>query len=412
MTISSGNLKAGLNSMRGAKMRNFWTMLGVIIGVASVITVVGIGEGIKDQISGQIHRLGSNLITIQPSTLGGDGNYKPANANLLSGSGIAGTLTSTDYTTVSTTKGVTASAPLSAVDANVQGQNGVYKGGLVIGTTNALSSLLNQSVAYGVFLTDDDNGQNAAVLGAAAAQALFKEDVPLGSSFSIDGQQFVVRGIFNQFATTPLNQSVDLNDAIYIPYDVAQTITNNTAVTFQILARANPNPDESTGQIQAAINSGLLTNHGGQHNFSVTGENQNLVNSNDIVDLLTRLISGVAAISLLVGGIGIMNVMLVSVTERMHEIGIRKALGATNRQIHRQFITEAVVISVSGGAIGIIIAFLIDAGLRVTTSLQPEISWQLVLLATGVSLAVGIIFGSIPAYKAARKAPIEALRAY
>jgi putative ABC transport system permease protein len=408
-SLTRGHLKAGLDSLRSTKVRNFWTMLGVIIGVASVITVVGIGEGVKAQVSGQIHHLGNNLITIQPSSLTSSGSLASGSASLLSTPGISGTLTSKDVDTVNETKGVVSDAPLSAVQASVKGQHGTYKGGLVIGTDNALADLLNQSMAYGVFLTDDDNGENAAVLGTDASQALFNEDVPLGSSFTIGGQQFVVRGIFNQFATEPLNNSIDFNKAIFIPYDVSQSITNNTAATYQILARADS--ASQVNKVANAVNSRLLSSHGGQQNFSVTTQNQSLASSNSIVDLLTKLISGVAAISLLVGGIGIMNVMFVSVSERMHEIGIRKALGATNRQIYSQFLIESTVISLSGGIIGVIIALLVDVGLRVATTLTPMISWQIVVLATGVSLVVGMVFGTFPAYKAARKDPIDALRA-
>src|SRR6185437_6322582 len=144
--------------------------------------------------------------------------------------------------------------------------------------------------------------------------------------------------------------------------------------------------------------------------FEVLSGNQNLVASDTILDLLTRLIAGIAAISLLVGGIGIMDVMLVSVTERMHEIGIRKALGATNRQILSQFLIESTVLSLTGGLIGILISLLIDYLLRIFTTLTPEISWQAVVVATVVSFLVGITFGSIPALKAARKDPIDALR--
>jgi putative ABC transport system permease protein len=162
--------------------------------------------------------------------------------------------------------------------------------------------------------------------------------------------------------------------------------------------------------VAASIRKTLDKAHGGQSGFVVVTGNQNLSASNNILNLLTRLIAGVAAISLLVSGIGIMNVMLVSVSERKHEIGIRKAVGATNRQILSQFLMESSVMSLWGGVIGIGLAFLIELVLRLYTDLKPSISWQVVVLATGVSLFVGIVFGTIPAVKAARKDPIEALR--
>jgi putative ABC transport system permease protein len=405
-SFTRGHVKAGLDSVGGAKLRNFWTMLGVIIGVASVITVVAIGQGVKQQISGQIHHIGKDIISVRPALLQAGGTQ--ANSNLLSGLSVSGSLTPRDVSIVGHTKGVTATAPLAIVSGDVRGVHGGYKDGFVIGTSGDLSGLLNQSMAYGTFLSDADMGSNTAVIGRHAADALFDEDVPLGQSLTIHGEQFIVRGIFNDFTATPLSQQANFNNAIFIPYDVAESLTNNSAPTYEILSKA-----QSSGQtkvVAAAIEHNLKRAHGGQDDLLVKEGSQSLAASDSILDLLTRMIAGVAAISLVVGGIGIMNVMLVSVAERMHEIGIRKAVGATNRQILSQFIIEASVLSVSGGIIGIVLAYAIDLLLRITTSLQPVITWQIVVLASGVSLLVGLVFGSVPALKAARKHPIEALR--
>jgi ABC-type antimicrobial peptide transport system permease subunit len=381
-------------------------MLGVIIGVASVISIVGIGEGVKQQISGQIRHLGKDLITVRPGTLHtGSG---ASSANLVSGLNVSSSLTPHDVSTVSHTKGVAATAPLTIVTGSVRGDTGAYDDGFVIGTSSDLPRLLNQSVAYGAFLTSDDEGSNVAVIGQHAADRLFNVDVPLGRTFTIRGREFIVRGIFNNFSATPLAQQVNYNNAIFIPYDVALQMTNNAAPTYELLAK--PTDTHQTAAVAATIQRALDKSHGGQSDLSVRQGSQNLTASDDILDLLTRLVAGVAAISLIVGGIGIMNVMLVSVAERMHEIGIRKAVGATNGQILSQFLIEASVLTLAGGVIGIVVAFLVDLVLRITTSLQPVISWQIVLLATGVSLLVGMIFGSVPAIKAARKHPIEALR--
>lgn len=407
-SVFSGHTRAGIDSVRGAKLRSFWTVLGVIIGVSSVITVVSIGEGIKLQISGQIHSLGQNLITVRPAQLTtGDG--KSSGANVISGLGVNGPLSIKDIDVVRNTKGVTASAPLSVVNGSVKADFGAYKDGFVIGTTSDLPGLLNQSMAYGTFFSSDDNDINVAIIGQHASDVMFDSDVPLGRSFDFHGERFIVRGVFNQFPSAPLSQQANLNNAIFIPNDVAERLSNNTAVTYQMLAR--PADPKNIQTVVSRLKTGLNAAHGGQSGFEVVSANQNLSSSEDILNLLTRSIAGVAAISLLVGGIGIMNVMLVSVAERMHEIGIRKAIGATNRQIMSQFMIESTVLSLSGGVIGIGLAFVIDLLLRVFTNLQPSISLKAVLLATGVSLAVGIVFGTVPAFKAARKDPIEALRA-
>lgn len=403
-----GHFKSGMNAMRGAKLRSFWTMLGVIIGVTSVITVVGIGNGIKQQVSGQIHHFGDNLITVRPAQLRTNETVGASGLSLISGLGATGSLTGHDVSAVSSVPGVGSSAPLTALNGTITGENGRFNDGFVIGTTPDFPGLLNQSMAYGGFLTDDDDGADAAVLGQHAAEVLFNEDVPLGRTFTFHGQRFTVRGIFNQFTAAPLSQGLDFNNAVFIPNDVAESLSNNTAPTYEILARSSD--PAKTASVAADIRQSLSRIHGGQADFNVLTGNQNLTASDSILALLTKLIAGVAAISLLVGGIGIMNVMLVSVSERKHEIGIRKAVGATNRQIWSQFLVEATTLSLWGGVIGIALAFLIDVILRVFSDLRPSITWQVVVLATGVSLVVGIIFGTIPAFKAARKDPIEALR--
>ncbi len=407
-SLTRGNLKMGLDSMRRAKWRNFWTMLGVIIGVASVITIVSIGEGVKQQISGQIRHVGSDLITIRPAQLqsGGAGG---ANISFLSGMPITGRLSAVDATVVSNLPEVAAATPLSAVAGKVQSDTGTYSGGLVIGTTADLPTLLKQTVAYGEFFSADDDVEHVAVLGSGAAQKMFDEQVPLGRTFTFHDEQFMVRGILRPLDTTPLSQDANFNNAIFIPNGIAQSLTKNTASIYEILAK--PKQANQADKTIAAINAKLSDLHGGPGDFTVLRQDQNQASSDQILNLLTSLVAGVAAISLIVGGIGIMNVMSVSVVERLHEIGIRKAIGATNRQILGQFMVEATALSLSGGIFGILIAAGIDGGLRLFTDLRPVLSWQIIVIATGVSLTVGILFGSFPALKAARKDPIEALRA-
>lgn len=408
-TLTRGNFKAGFDSVRSAKLRSFWTMLGVIIGVSSVITVVAIGEGIKQQIEGQIHHFGDNFITVRPAQLDlGNGDSEKA-ADFLSGFQVTRPLSVRDINVINDTPGVAVTAPLTPAPGTIVAPNGTFKDGYVIGTSHALPSLLNQSLAYGAFFGEDDMGANVAVLGEDASDRLFDDDVPLGRTFEYRGETFIVRGIFNKFSNAPLSQQVNFNNAIFIPNDVVESITKDTAPTYEVLARADHAKDPKA--VAKQIENRLNDRHGGSGGFTVLTGDESLKANDTILDLLTRLIAGVAAISLLVGGIGIMNVMLVAVTERVHEIGIRKAVGATNRQILSQFLVEATVLSLTGGVIGIIVAILIDVGLRLSTSLQPVITWQVVVIATGVSLLVGIIFGTIPALKAARKDPIDALRA-
>ena len=405
--INDGQIKSAIDAFRLAKFRNFWTMLGIIIGVASFILVVGISEGIKLQISGQISKVGTDIITIRPNAVQVTGSSSDSLA-LLSGLSVSGSLSSKDLALIANTNGVKQVVPESAMSANIKGTLRSYKNGLVIGTTPNFASVLNQNLSYGNFLSSTANQDNQVVVGSQAAIDLFNEDVPLGQTVYINGNPFTVSGILNPFSATPLSSGAEFNKALFISYGNSESMSNNTVTTYQILAL--PNNPNKTIATKNAIYSRLFNNHGGQSDFQVLDQAQNLNSSSSILDLMTKLIIGVAAISLLVGGVGIMNVMFVSVSERMHEIGIRKAMGATNRQILNQFLIESTTLSVIGGLIGILIAYFIDLVLRLFTNIQPSITINIVLIATLISIIVGIIFGSFPAFKAARKEPIDALR--
>ncbi len=409
-TITRGNVKTAIASVRGSRWRSLMTMMGIIIGIVSVVTVVSIGEGVKHQVEAQVIHLGKDLITIRPGrVVSRDASGKITKVNFFAGYSTTGSLTDADINVVQKAKGIKTAVPLSIVAGSLTGADKkAFPEVVVIGTTPELPSVLKQKVAYGDFFTSNDSNQNGAIIGPKVAQSVFGQDVPLGQSFDFQGQSFVVRGIFEPFPTSPLSLETDFNYAVFIPYQVAQDITEHKALIYEILAQADP--QVPTQSVTKDVTTRVRAEHGGQEDFTVLGAGDTLSVTSNILNLLTRLIAGIAAISLLVGGIGIMNVMLVSVTERMQEIGIRKAIGATSRQIMNQFLMEATVLSIIGGFIGVVVSLIINGILRVFTTLQPIISWQVVALAAGVSLLVGIVFGTAPALKAARKDPIQALR--
>jgi putative ABC transport system permease protein len=408
-SLTKGDIKTAVHTLQRNKFRSMLTMLGVIIGVASVVTVVGIGEGVKQQINAQTEHLGKDLITIRPGQLLNQSlGSELSSGSLLGGVGSVGSLTNQDIDTVSKTPGVASSAPLSLVSGAItSSQHSHAYNAYVVGTNQLLPAMLHQGLAFGSFFSDNTSPDNV-VIGSQVAQALFSENVPLGQTITILGQQFVVEGIFNDFQAAPLSLNIDFDNAVFIPYSAAELITNNDSPIYEILAR--PQSVNQTAAVAKSLQENLLAAHGGQHNFTVLEQSQTLMVTDNILSLLTALIGGVAAIALLVGGIGIMNVMLVSITERMHEVGIRKAVGATDRQILSQFMIEAAVLSVTGGFIGIVLSFVIEVVLRLVTSLSPSITWQIVVLAFVVSVGIGLLFGTIPALQAARKDPIEALR--
>jgi len=408
-SFTRGNFKTAIASVRASKWRSLMTMMGIIIGIVSVVTVVSIGEGVKQQVISQTNHLGKDLITIRPGkVVNRDKEGKITGVNLFAGYTTAGALTNEDVETVQKTKGIHQAVPLSIVAGAIEYDRQTFPDVIMIGTSPDLPAVLGQNIPYGDFFTTNDSNQNGAIIGPKVAQSVFGQEVPLGQSFEFLGQTFIVRGMFEEFKTSPLSLEADFNNAVFIPYQVVQEITNKKAMIYEIIAK--PAAASQGDIVASATAANLKKAHGNQEDFTVLKQNESLNITSNIINLLTRFIAGIAAISLLVGGIGIMNVMLVSVTERMQEIGIRKAIGATSRQIMNQFMIEATVLSVLGGLIGVGVSLLVNVLLRIFTSLEPIISWEIVALAAGVSLVVGIIFGTVPALKAARKDPIDALR--
>jgi putative ABC transport system permease protein len=410
MMGTRGDIKMALVNLRGARWRSALTMLGIVFGVVSVVTVVGIGEGVKQQIGQETNQFGNNLITVRPgrdvTSSSPFGTLQTT--DLLFGMNSVTGLSEQDLQTVQNAPHVSIAAPLGIVPGTVKVGNQTIKNATVIATNPDLPGALNQSMQYGNFFNDDQTQQNIAVMGQDLAERMFGEFVPLGHEFNFRGQTFLLGGIFSSFNNSPLSPTATFNNAIFIPYQAADRITGTSTEMYAILAKPD-NPSDINVTIRT-VQKALLGTHGGQQDFSVLTPSQELSSGGQALNLLAGLITAVAAISLLLGGVGIMNVMLVSVTERTHEIGVRKAIGATNRQILKQFMLEALVLSVGGAFFGIIVALAADWLLRIYSSLKPAVSVWAILISTSVSILVGVIFGVAPAVKAARKDPIDALR--
>jgi putative ABC transport system permease protein len=394
-------------SLRSARWRSGLTIFGVVVAVVPVLIILGIGEGVKRQVTSQIQTLGPDVITVRSGSA--SASDKPLeHLSALGGGGTSSSLSSKDYQIVRNTKSVGQAAPISIVPGVVTIQDKRTSDANVVATTQDIVSLLHLKVQHGDFIQDEKYGQNMAVIGRGAAEDLFGEGVPLGRSFDFRNETYIVRGILQRSYSTPLSTTTDLNEAIIIPYQNARELIGQEPAINQIVARADS--DYTSANAVSDVTKNLQDSHGGARDFSVVTQAENLRIVTNIMQLLTAFISGVAAVALLVSGISIMNIMLVSVTERMHEIGIRKAIGATKRQILEQFMIEAVLLSTAGGAIGIAIAFAVTYILRVATPLLPVITWEATVLVFLISILVGALFGSVPAIKAARKDPIEALR--
>jgi putative ABC transport system permease protein len=406
--VMRGNLRMAISGIRGAKWRSVLTMLGVIVGIVAVVTVVSIGDGVKRQVAGTLDHYGKDLIIVRPGQVTSDHMISANNSDVLFGMSNTTSLTASDVTTVQRTPGITQVAPLGVVSGTPQADGKTVPGVFVLATDSGLDGILRQSVEEGDFWDVESANKNVAVIGQKVAGKLFGEPVPLGRTFTFRGQEFIVRGVFAQWVNVPFSPTANFNDAIFIPYQAASRITHNNAGLYAILAKTGT--PKTVPAATTVLTSRLEKAHGGQKDFSVLGPKDSINASAEVVHLLSVWIWAVAVISLLIGGVGIMNIMLLSVTERMHEIGVRKAIGATGRQILGQFVLEATVLSLVGGAIGIILSLSVVGLLYAYTNLKPVISWDAVGIATAVSLVIGIVFGTAPAVKAARKDPIQALR--
>lgn len=404
-----GNLRMALSGVRGAKWRSLLTMLGVIVGIVAVVTIVSIGEGVKRQVAGQIQHFGQELITVRPGAQAKEGSLTAVSSHdILFGLGTSTGLSQHDLQVVQQTPHVTYATPFGVVAGTVTVDDKARQGQLVLATNAGMPEVLNHAVPFGEFWTAENEATPTAVIGHDVANDVFGEPVPLGHSFQFRGQTFTVRGVLAPFNGAPLSPTASFDDAIFIPSQTAANITQNNAGLYVLLAKTDK--ADTLPAAMAGITTRLKEAHGGQQDFTVLSPEQNAAGGADVVRVLTMWIAAVAAISLLMGGVGIMNIMLLSVSERMHEIGLRKAIGASRRQILSQFVLEATVLSVVGGLIGIAFSLATVGVLYAYTDLKPVVSWEAVGLATGVSLAIGIVFGVIPAMKAAGKDPIEALR--
>jgi len=399
MSLRRNNFKLAYQNLKAAKARSFLTMLGIIIGVMAFVLIICIGQGVKQQITGQLGRYGKNAISIQPAAAGADNVF-----GLQSASG--GQLTSGDLKTVQKTQGVTAAVPLATTNGTMSGDHTVNNP-YVVATTADLPKVVHQAFASGGFF-DPEQDSKTVVLGSAIAQKLFDDNAPLGQGLMWRGERFVVAGVYDDFHAPPFSLEANFNNAVFVPYSTAKSLSENSLSIYQILALGDG--QTSTDNVMGKIRSNLVAAHGGAQDVAVRRASDSNAASDPTLHLLTLLIVGAAIITMIVGGVGIMDVMLVSVTERMHEIGVRKAVGATNRQIMRQFVAEAFVLSAYGAVIGVIFSLVVIGLLRLFSSLQPALVWQAMLIAPVLAVATGVFFGSIPALKAARKDLIDALR--
>lgn len=388
------------------KSRSALTILGIVIGIASVIAMTAIGQGAQNSIAANIQAIGANLIMIRPGSQQGPGSV------VSQGQGSATTLTQSDIEAIRS--GVTG---IKAIAPEVDGRYQVTSKGMntrtaVNGVTAEYAAVRNVETTSGTFITNDQEKRLAkvAVLGPDTVTALFATDVdPIGQEIKVNGVIFTIVGVTKARGGSGFGSN---DDMVLIPISTAQQYLSGSTAISSINITATDSSVMTT--LQADISTVLLKAHKITDptlaDFRIMNQADIVATASTITGTLTALLGAVAGISLIVGGIGIMNMMLTSVTERTREIGLRKAIGAKRADISFQFLVEAVVLTFIGGVIGIIIGWIISIAVEPYAGFTTQISSSSVMLAVGVSAAIGIIFGYYPARRASKLNAIVALR--
>ncbi|EES71636.1 ABC transporter permease [Paenibacillus sp. MB22_1] len=383
------SIKMAWKSIAGAKIRSFLTMLGIIIGVSSVITLVSVGQGTTSQITDQLEGLGTDLLTVN-----------------IMGRGSSTSLSFEEAMALGKIEGVKAVSPV--INGSVTAKKGTVNDSLSVeGIAPSYEEVQDFHVQAGRYIIDMDNEfrMKVALIGTEAAETFFGTDNPIGQTIQLNGSSFKIVGLLESKGSS-LTASND--NKLLIPIATAERFLQSRGVrsiTVQV---------EDTKQIEtvkALLEATLDKKFQNADNaYSIFNSQEMLDTLNSTTQILSLALGGIAGISLLVGGIGIMNIMLVSVSERTREIGVRKAIGAKKRDILMQFMVESTALSGFGGLIGIGLGYGASALIGHYSSLTTTVSLLIVLIAFGFSLFIGIIFGMIPANKAAKLRPIYALR--
>ena len=383
------SLRMAVKSIAGNKMRSFLTILGIIIGVIAIVVLVAIGQGANTSVSSSIESLGTNLLSVSIDTQ----RKSPVTAAdldalLLENDSIADI------------------APALTQTATAKAGTNTYEEGTVIGTGPGFDAVRNLTVSSGRFLKQPDlfNRSFVAVLGVEAADGLYGTRDAVGRSFRMNGYDFTVVGVLGEQGSSYAGSN---DNRIIIPFTLAERIFASPGIRNFFVSASSP---DAVNLAEAAVTNYLGTKFDDDALYTVYNQTDLLATLDEALGTLTMMLGGIAAISLLVGGIGIMNIMLVSVSERTREIGIRKAVGAKRRDILTQFLIEALVVSVLGGLLGLLISYFILQFLSPILEMQLVISAGVAELALGFSMVIGVVFGLYPANKASKLHPIEALR--
>ncbi len=405
----SQTFRIALEAVRLNRLRSILTVLGIMIGIASVILTLGLGLGAQQEVKDEIASLGSNLLIVSPGST-------TSSSGVRGGFGSATTLTRADAAALadsSVAPSIAAVAPVTSSSQSLAAGSTTWTSTVYAITPDWLT-VRNRTLASGRFITNSDvSEQNKViVLGSDTAEELFSEQSPVGQTVTISGGSFTVIGVLNSSGSSSSSATSD-DDMVLMPWTTAAASVGTSATTVSSIYLEARDGDTLASAYQEA-NAALLTRHTvtatDEADFTITTQ-QSLVSAATSTDrTMTVLLGGIAAISLIVGGIGVMNIMLVSVSERIREIGLRKALGAKPAVIRNQFLTEAAVLGFAGGVLGLAVAALGSWLLPKFITQPVTLAWWAALGARVVAVGVGLVAGVYPASRAAKLAPIDALR--
>ncbi len=404
------HLENASSSFRRNRARNILATLGVAIGVGSIVAILSLSGGLRQIITDQVANLDNNLVVVRPGVA--SESFSSLASSVSQYNYNTSTITEADVASIRKVPHVSAAAPLMTTTSKIKpsDKKDTPVDATVVATTPDLATTSRLALRDGDFLEGGTTTTHPAVLGVQLSIDMFGTDQSIGQTFSVRGQQFMVVGVLQRI-DNPLNyNNVDFDRAVIISLSAGKKLNGGYAQIQQVNIQA-----DNAGRVEAVakqIHEVVQKNHQDEQDFTVATGDAISRPTNRLFTALTQVLTVIAAISLVVGGIGIMNIMLVSVVERTREVGIRKAVGATDGNIITQFVIEALAISLLGGVLGYVLGYIAAISFSLMLFFSPVLNWNTAFIAVGLALAVGLTFGLYPAIRAARKNTIESLRQY